>query len=165
MKKIHFVKKYNMDKNECRNLEIKEEYSENIECLGALMNLQKTLQEDVFGHNFEKMRERLGDVCSFIDWNESALQDEIREMYEALGGVDTHGSAIWKPWKSKHKEAQEKRFDDLSDSEKKELRMELIDGLHFWFNMMLVCGMDAKMVYEYYVAKNLENIRRQETNY
>lgn len=152
-----------MDKNQCRNLEIKEKYDNSKECLSVLMNLQKSIQEDVYGYNFDEMRKRLGDVKIFIDWNESALQDELREMYEALGGVDTHASAIWKPWKSKYDEAQEKRFEDLTSEELKELQMELVDIQHFVFNIMLACGMTPELLYEYYVAKNKENIRRQET--
>lgn len=154
-----------MDKNQCRHLEITEKYNENEECLSKLMNLQKTLQETTYGYNFESLRENLGTLHDFISWNESALQDELREMYEALGGVDSHSSAIWKPWKSKHQEARAKPFSDLTPAEKKELQMELVDIQHFLFNMMLACDMTPELLYEYYVSKNKENIRRQLNNY
>ena len=39
----------------------------------------------------------LSDMRKFFDWNYHAIQDEMRETMEALGGVrDGIGSGIWK---------------------------------------------------------------------
>ena len=56
-------------------------------------------------------------------------------------------------------------FNDLSENDKKELQMELIDIQHFLFNMMVSVGMTPDELYNYYLSKNKENIRRQENNY
>jgi phosphoribosyl-ATP pyrophosphohydrolase len=57
------------------------------------------------------------------------------------------------------------KISDLSDDDRKELKMELVDIQHFLFNMMISVGMNAEELYNYYISKNKENIRRQENNY
>ena len=44
-------------------------------------------------------------------------------------------------------------------------KYSLVDIQHFLFNMMLACDMTPELLYEYYVSKNKENIRRQLNNY
>jgi len=53
----------------------------------------------------------------------------------------------------------------MSENDKKELKMELIDIQHFLFNMMLAAGMTTEELFNFYFSKNLENRRRQENNY
>lgn len=153
------------DNNKCAQLKIEDLFSSSRNTLGDLFVLQKDIQESVYGYDFEKMRERLGNLKEFIDMNYHATQDEWRELYGALGGVDTHGNSIWKKWKSNHKEALDKPFEALSDSEIKELRMEVVDLWHFLLNISIALGMDAKMLFNYYQAKNIENKRRQKDGY
>jgi hypothetical protein len=57
------------------------------------------------------------------------------------------------------------KVSDLSPEDVKELKMELVDIQHFLFNMMVSVGMTADELYNYYLSKNKENIRRQENNY
>jgi len=56
-------------------------------------------------------------------------------------------------------------FNDLSDSDKKELQMELIDIQHFLFNMMLAAGLNPQDLMNMYFAKNKENRERQKRGY
>lgn len=145
----------------CAHLEVEDFYTTSKDTLGDLMELQKDIQEKVYGYDFAHVQSTLGTVKEFIDWNYAADQDEWRELYNALGGVDSHGSAVWKPWKSRHKEALAKPFSELSESEKKELHMEIVDRFHFFLNICLATGLDAKTLFNYYYAKNKENRERQ----
>lgn len=145
----------------CSHLNIEDDYSQSKDTLGDLFKLQQSIQEDVYGYDFSKIRDTLGSLKQFCDMNYHADMDEWREFYNALGGVDSHSSAIWKPWKSKHTEALNKKFTDLSDNELKELHMEIVDRLHFFLNIAIATGMDSKLLYNYYVAKNKHNIERQ----
>lgn len=154
-----------MDQNKCAHLEIKDLFSSSKNPLEELFALQRSMQQDLFKYDLDKVREHLGDVKDYLDINYHAIQDEFRELYNALGGVNSHGSAIWKRWKSKHEEAKNKPFNELTEEELKELRMEVVDIWHFMINISLVLDMDAKMVFNYYQAKNLENKERQKNNY
>lgn len=152
---------------ECAHLEVKDVYtevlkSENPDTLGNLMELQKSIQTDVYGYDFEKMREKISTMKSFFDMNYHAIQDELRETFSALTGIHSHPNA-WKPWKKNHQEAMDKSFNDLSEDEKKELRMELVDIFHFFLNMCIATDMTPEMLFNYYHSKNLENKRRQES--
>ncbi len=151
----------------CATLEIKNLYSESKNTLHDLFMLQKDIQENVYGYDFKKMQEGpLSDMRKFFDWNYHAIQDEMRETMEALGGVrDGIGSGIWKPWKSSHKQAETMTFVGMSESDKKELKMELIDHLHFLFNKMHAVGMTPEELFNYYFAKNEENRNRQKNGY
>jgi hypothetical protein len=151
----------------CATLEIKNLYSESKNTLHDLFMLQKDIQENVYGYDFKKMQEGpLSDMRKFFDWNYHAIQDEMRETMEALGGVrDGIGSGIWKPWKSTHKQAETMTFVGMSESDKKELKMELIDHLHFLFNKMHAVGMTPEELFNYYFAKNEENRNRQKNGY
>lgn len=157
----------NLD-NSCKDLEVNDLYSKSENTLKDLYELQKNIQETVYGYDFEKMRSEMSleDFRRFFDWNYHAIQDELREMFDALGGIeDGVGNAVWKPWKSKHSEISNMKFNDMSEADKKELKMELIDIQHFLFNMMLAVGMSADELFNYYFSKNEENRRRQRDGY
>ena len=136
-------------------------------------NLQKDIQENVYGYDFEKMRnDSLVEFRKFFDWNYHAIQDELREVFDALGGIhDGVQSGVWKPWKKRHEETKSvftptpMVFNDLSDRDVIELKMELIDELHFLFNKMHAAGMTTEELFNYYFAKNKENRERQKNNY
>lgn len=145
---------------ECAQLEIENVYAQGKTSLADLMNLQKTLQEELFGHNFEQVREKIGSLKQFVDWNEEAIRDEMREFANALTGIHTYPNC-WKPWKSKHKEAMNRSFNDLTAEEKLELQYEWIDQLHFFFNIGLAIDMTPEKTINMYYAKNKENIARQ----
>ena len=154
--------------NQCKDLLVENDYVKSTNHLEKLMNLQKNTQESVYGYDFKNLS--LGEIKDFWLWNTRAIEDEISEAYDALGGVSNNGetsigNAVWKPWKSNHKKAYSMKISDLSGGDLKELKMELVDIQHFLFNMMISVGMTAEELYNYYCSKNKENIRRQENNY
>lgn len=154
--------------NSCAHLEVEDVFTESANTLADLYNLQKDIQENVYGYNFEDLRGKsLSEFRQFFDWNYHAIQDELRETFDALGGIkDGIGNAVWKPWKKAyHEKAPEMTFNDLSDSDKKELQMELIDIQHFLFNMMLAAGLTPQDLMNMYFAKNKENRERQKRGY
>ena len=154
--------------NQCKDLPVEDDYVKSTHHLGTLMTLQKNTQEKVYGYDFANLS--LGEIKDFWLWNTRAIDDEISEAYDALGGVSNNGetsigNAVWKPWKSNHKKAYAMKISDLSPEDVKELKMELVDIQHFLFNMMVSVGMTPDELYNYYLSKNKENIRRQENNY
>lgn len=154
--------------NKCADLEIEDEYSGSKNTLADVYNLQKDIQENVYGYDFEAMRNQmtLEQFRQFFDWNYHAIQDELREVFDALGGIDDGiGNAVWKPWKKDHAKTAHTTYDEMSDSDKKELKMELIDIQHFLFNMMLAVGMTPDELFNYYFSKNKENRTRQKNGY
>ena len=72
-----------------------------------------------------------------------AMQDESRELKEEL----------LEKWWSK----------DSLDMQN--IRVEIIDQLHFWISLALTSGMDASKVFEIYLQKNQVNLNRQEQGY
>ena len=118
---------------ECAHLDIEKEYSalreKGGDALEYLFNIQKTLQQDLFGHNFEQIQSKISTLKAFIDWNEEAIRDEDREFQNALTGIHTFPGA-WKPWKSIHKEAMDRSLSDLTEEELLELQYEWIDKLY-----------------------------------
>lgn len=73
----------------------------------------------------------------------TALQDESRELGEEL------------PWKWWSKD--ELKMEDI--------RMEIIDQLHFWLSLAMAAGLDADGVLKLYLEKNRLNIERQKRGY
>jgi len=73
----------------------------------------------------------------------TALQDETRELGEEL------------PWKWWSKD--ELKMEDI--------RMEIIDQLHFWLSLAMAAGLDADGVLKLYLEKNRLNIERQKRGY
>lgn len=154
--------------NQCKDLLVENDYVKSTHHLESLMNLQKNTQESVYGYDFKNLS--LGQIKDFWLWNTRAIEDEISEAYDALGGISNNGqnsigNAVWKPWKSLHKKGYELKIQDLSEDDLKELKMELVDIQHFVFNLMISVGMTAEELYNFYRSKNLENIKRQQNNY
>jgi hypothetical protein len=149
---------------ECANLKVGDEYQTlcNLgqDSLNYLFFMQKSLQENLFKHDFDKIKSKLSKLKEFIDWNEEAIRDEDREFQQALTGIHTY-PGCWKPWKSKHKEAMDRSLSDLTENELKELHYEWIDKLHFMLNIAIAIGLTPEKITNYYCAKNRENIDRQ----
>lgn len=136
--------------------------------LDALYSLQKDIQENVYGYDFQQMRSKsMSGMVEFFQWNTHAQTDEAHEAMDALGGIKNGiGNAAWKPWKSQHKEIYSKSFNDLvQGSDLTELKMELIDELHFLFNKMHAVGLTTEELFNFYFAKNKENRDRQSRGY
>lgn len=148
--------------NECFELEINDHYSTTKEGLSELMELQKSIQENVYKCDFTAMQSNLKELKEFWDMNYHAIQDELREAFDALGGIhDGVGSGVWKRWKKSHAQVPNMKLSDLSERDMIELKFELIDIQHFLFNMMLSIGMTPQEVFNMYISKNKENIERQ----
>ncbi len=73
----------------------------------------------------------------------TALDDESRELREEL---------LWKWWSKDHLNMQN-------------IRVEIVDQLHFWLSLAMTAGMDAQKVFDIYVQKNQVNIDRQKNDY
>lgn len=148
----------------CADLNIGNQYQElrnnGGDALELIFNMQSSIQKDVYNQDWDKIRNTVGSLRDFLNWNEEAIRDEYREMHAAVTGIHSY-PGHWKPWKTKHREAMDRKFDDLTEEEKKELRMEWIDILHFFMNQGIALGMTPEMITNYYVAKNARNIERQ----
>jgi len=150
--------------NECKDLEIKDFYEQSKTHLADIMEHQKEMQEKTYNIDFSEMTIR--EIMDFWLVNIHALNDEIHEMVDALGGIkDGSGNAVWKYWKKDHFRYANMTINDLSENDKKELFMEWVDGLHFFMNFPASIGLDAKTAYNYYFAKAEENKRRQKDGY
>jgi hypothetical protein len=150
--------------NECKDLEVVDFYANSTTHLHDILQNQKDMQEKVYGYDYSKMS--LNELMQFWHMNNHALLDEVHEATDALGGIkDGDGSAVWKKWKKAHDSYKEKTISDLSPGDLKELHMEIVDILHFFMNMAVSTGLDAKTMYNYYFAKAEENKQRQKNNY
>jgi hypothetical protein len=152
---------------QCSHLKVDDVFSKSKNTLADMYNLQKDIQENVYNYDFKALQNGpLSDLRSFYDWNYHAITDELREAFAALGGMsDGIGNAVWKPWKKDHIKSKTMTYNDMSERDKKELKMELIDIQHFLYNMMLAVGMTPEELMNYYFAKNEENRRRNKSNY
>jgi len=72
-----------------------------------------------------------------------ALTDESKELGEEL---------LWKWWSKDKLDMQN-------------IRVEIVDQLHFWLSLAITAGMDAEKVFDIYVQKNKVNIERQNAGY
>jgi hypothetical protein len=97
------------------------------------------------------------DIARFTD------VERVKFTEELLHAVHDECSEIlgWLPWK--HWKDYDPRAAGQVDIH--EVRFEVIDLLHFVFNLAMVWGMTFYDVEIYYQAKLKENIRRQEDGY
>jgi hypothetical protein len=149
--------------NSCSHLQIKDLYSESKDTLGDILNLQAATQYSVYGYDFANMS--LRDIMDFWHMNNHAILDEIHEATDALGGISSGSSAIWKRWKKDYSKYESMKFSDLSPKDQLECKFEIIDILHFFMNMAASIGMTPQEMYNMYMSKNEENRRRQLNNY
>lgn len=109
-----------------------------------------------------------GEVLAWLRNQDDYIADETRELYVSLGEMsrgDKDASAIFKPWKARHAEAQAKKISDMSDKDQLEIKFELIDQWHFFMNKFMALGMDAEEIFKLYYLKNKENFARQDNGY
>lgn len=117
--------------------------------LEQIMDKQAELQKRL-GTDFSTMS--LEERAEYMRNHRGYLADEIAEaLYEMPN---------YKLWKD---------YSGMSEGDThrawQKVRMELIDSLHFFVNLLLCAGMTADEVYEMYMAKNKENHRRQDEGY
>ncbi len=74
---------------------------------------------------------------------QEALDDEGRELREEL---------LWKWWSKDHLNMQN-------------IKVEIIDQLHFWMSLALTAGLDSQSIFDVYMQKNAINHKRQEEGY
>ncbi len=94
----------------------------------------------------EAKREALGPNTKVNEWLGKylqALDDESRELKEEL---------LWKWWSKDHLDMQN-------------IRVEIIDQLHFWMSLAMTAGLDSESVFRIYMQKNAVNHARQENDY
>ncbi|MGL1902761.1 MAG: dUTPase [Fibrobacterales bacterium] len=106
---------------------------------GTEMTMEKLLSE---GQSTEK----IGPNTNTNTWLRKfleAMDDESRELKDEL---------LWKWWSKDSLDMQN-------------IRVEIVDQLHFWISLALSSGMDANKVFDIYYQKNLVNIERQEKGY
>ena len=136
--------------------------------LNAQNSLQVHLSETVEGNKCPDDLSKIGEIYDWLRDNKIALDDEFREVVDALPGMnlpEKDRSALWKKWKANHLKLREKDISELEPNELKELKFELIDMWHFFMNMMLGLRISSKELFTYYYYKNLENIRRYDSKY
>jgi dimeric dUTPase (all-alpha-NTP-PPase superfamily) len=97
--------------------------------------LQKESQKAYIGPNSE--------VNDWLQKYLTALDDESKELREEL---------LWKWWSK----------DSLN---MQNIKVEIIDQLHFWLSLALTTGMDGQKIYDIYMQKNAINLQRQEKGY
>lgn len=83
---------------------------------------------------------------------ERMTKEMVLAMYDELSEVLNWTN--WKPWKKTRTEVDQH-----------EIRFEIIDLLHFLLELAAVWGMTADDIAAYYIAKNRENMRRQDDGY
>ena len=149
--------------NQCFNLPVEVLSSPDWD---KVFNMQLSLQKRIMGDDFDSQSNTLANVADFFLKNKHALEDELSETIDAIGGIhDGIGSAAWKWWKKDNAEAEVRTLHSLSDRDRLELAMEITDQLHFLINEYVKLGITGSQAFSLYMAKNKENFDRQDRGY
>jgi dimeric dUTPase (all-alpha-NTP-PPase superfamily) len=108
-------------------------------CDGSDLTMQKLIEQ---GNSPEPIGPNT-DVNRWLRNYLDALDDESRELREEL---------LWKWWSKDKLDMQN-------------IRVEIVDQLHFWMSLAMTAGMGADDVYQIYLQKNKINLERQESGY
>tara|TARA_R110001632_G_scaffold48342_4_gene121824 strand:+ start:2305 stop:2829 length:525 start_codon:yes stop_codon:yes gene_type:complete len=169
--------------NECKNLNVVTKFSDlsGKDAWVEMYNNQKKMQEETYGYDYSNMS--IKEVVQYLFWNNHALNDEIHELMDALGGINDgieitqpipggtalvmngKGNAAWKPWKMANPIYSSVTLDELSEEDRKELEFEFIDIMHFVMNIGIAINMSPEKIYEMYMSKAEENKRRNKEGY
>lgn len=139
-----------------RHLEIPDELPEGFDLLDTQRALQKRLwDKGCYDYMPHVRAETEADLLTSIRFNDEAINAERQEVYDRLP---------WKRWKADHRE---RMLGSQIDPEVRfELMFELIDELHFLANKMMSAGFRSwDEVERWYLAKNKENLDRQDRGY
>ena len=117
--------------------------------LNEIMLKQAELQKRL-GTDFSNMADK--ERAEFMRNHRGYLADELAEALYEMPEYK-----LWKDYSEMGCEAREVAW--------QKVRMELIDCLHFFVNLLLCAGMTAEEVHHMYMAKNAENHRRQDEGY
>ena len=154
--------------NECYEIKIEDYYTDSQSHLKDMLDLQAKTQEMYFNKQgnpqFKEMT--LKELSNFFLMNKHALEDELGEIMDALGGIhDGIGNAVWKPWKADNTKTKDMTIADLSERDLVELKFEIIDAWHFLMNMWVAVDGTPEEFYNYYINKNKANWERQQKGY
>jgi dimeric dUTPase (all-alpha-NTP-PPase superfamily) len=111
--------------------------------LGDIFNAQREFNTSVIPELYEKIKTDEAYRKRWLFQYNLAMQQEQAELIDSLN---------WKWWK---------KGKDNWDN----VKVELIDILHFWVSMCTVAGMDSKEVMDLYFKKNKLNHKRQDEGY
>ena len=117
--------------------------------LKEIMNKQLELQNRL-GTNFAELSDE--QRAEFMRNHRGYLEDELAEALYEMPNYK-----LWKDYSNMTEDARNMAW--------QKVRMELIDCLHFFVNLLLCAGMTAEEVHAMYMAKNKENHRRQDSGY
>ena len=117
--------------------------------LKEIMDKQLELQTRL-GTDFANLNEE--ERAKFMRDHRGYMEDEIAEALYEMPNYK-----MWKDYSNMDEEARNIAW--------AKVRMELIDALHFFVNLLLCAGMTAEEVHYMYMAKNKENHRRQDAGY
>ncbi|MBD3236968.1 MAG: dUTPase [Candidatus Eisenbacteria bacterium] len=117
--------------------------------LEKIFELQRELNRFTFEKNelvgFDEIPRERGLQNLWLRNYALAMTQEIAELVD---------STNWKWWRTKV---------DLFDEQN--LKVELVDILHFWVSACQVMGLSAEDVFRMYMQKNQINAKRQESGY
>ncbi len=130
--------------------------------LDKIFEMQTELNDYVFAKN--KLKDKSGQnlsmqkIIAAVSENELMVNDLPNEwlmnyskaMKEEL--IELDEELLWKWWSKDEIDMQN-------------IRVELIDILHFLVSAMMCAGLDAEKVYDIYQQKHAVNLKRQDSNY
>lgn len=130
--------------------------------LDKIFEMQTELNDYVFAKN--KLKDKSGQdlsmqkIIAAVAENELMVNDLPNEwlmnyskaMKEEL--IELDEELLWKWWSKDEIDMQN-------------IRVELIDILHFLVSAMMCAGLDAEKVFDIYQQKHTVNLQRQDTNY
>lgn len=140
--------------------------------LQVMLDMQKSLQvrlanDREYCYHPDKLA-TAGDVVAWMREQKDCIDDEFRELLTSLGEMskgEKDASAVWKKWKARYTEAQAKPISEMSPEDQLEIKFELIDIMHFVFNMAIGLNMSAEEIFKLYYLKNKANFERQDHGY
>ena len=122
--------------------------------LESIFNRQKELMDKY--HIIEKENELLQTEDCPVNIDDKKGQQRLKDF--AWRVTEEIGEAMNclknKPWKQTHMQTDQTHYQE-----------ELIDALHFFVELLILSGMEAKDVYRMYVKKNEVNKFRQRSKY
>lgn len=132
----------------------KEDVVINGDMLQSIFDKQKSLMEKY--HHIEKDNGLLQTEDCPVNMNDpkgqARLKDFAWRITEEIG--EAMNCLKNKPWKQSHMETDVTHYQE-----------ELIDGLHFFVELLILSGMDAEDVFNMYCRKNEVNKFRQRSKY
>jgi dimeric dUTPase (all-alpha-NTP-PPase superfamily) len=130
--------------------------------LDKIFEMQTELNDYVFAKN--KLKDKSGHDLSMQSILTAVVEDKLmvndlpnewlmnysKAMKEEL--IELDEELLWKWWSKDEIDMQN-------------IRVELIDILHFLVSAMMCAGLDAEKVFDIYQQKHAVNLKRQDTNY